>query len=83
MSCAIDWDMVALGRAGRFMKDDVAGVEQVMAACGYLAADPRPPGSAEYGSPDDRRIHVGRYRVFYEIDDAAEQITITHLGRTP
>jgi mRNA-degrading endonuclease RelE of RelBE toxin-antitoxin system len=26
---------------------------------------------------------IGRYRVFYEIDDATNKVTIIHLGRTP
>ncbi|WP_194893806.1 type II toxin-antitoxin system RelE family toxin [Catenulispora pinisilvae] len=28
-----------------------------------------------------RRIHIGRYRVLYEIDEAQQLITIARLGR--
>lgn len=81
MNYTIDWDMVALSRAAQFMKDDVTGVEQVVAACDLLAGEPRPVGSFAYGTPDVRRIHVGRYRVLYEIHEAQRQITIARLGR--
>ena len=81
MSYTIEWDMVALGRAAQFMKDDVTGVDQVVSACDFLAEDPRPAGSFAYGTPDVRRIHVGRYRVLYEIAAAKQQITIARLGR--
>lgn len=81
MSYTIDWDMDALGRAARFMKDDSIGGEQVVAACDLLAENPQPTGSFAYGTPDVRRMHVGRYRVLYEIDEARQQITIARLGR--
>lgn len=81
MSYTIDWDMGALDRAAQFMKDDVTGVERVVAACDLLAENPRPTGSFAYGTPDVRRIHVGRYRVLYEIHETHQQITIARLGR--
>ncbi|MGW7636130.1 type II toxin-antitoxin system RelE family toxin [Streptomyces decoyicus] len=52
-----------------------------MDAVDLLADQPRPDGTAEYGSPDIRRMHVGRYRVLYEIFDATVTIVIIHLGR--
>ncbi|MBS2531471.1 type II toxin-antitoxin system RelE/ParE family toxin [Catenulispora sp. NF23] len=81
MSYTIDWDMVALNRAAQFMNSDVAGVEQVVSACDLLAENPRPTGSFAYGTPDVRRIHIGRYRVLYEINEAQQRITIARLGR--
>lgn len=53
-----------------------------MDAVDLLADSPRPPGTAEYGSPDLRRMHVGLYRVMYEITEAAVTIVVIHLGRT-
>lgn len=81
MNYTIEWDMVALNRAAQFMRDDVAGVDQVVSACDFLADDPRPEGSFAYGTPDVRRIHVGRYRILYEIDETKQLIKIARFGR--
>ncbi|MFD5750138.1 type II toxin-antitoxin system RelE/ParE family toxin [Streptomyces sp. NPDC127033] len=48
-----------------------------------LAADPCPSGSFAYGSADERRLHIGNYRVLYVIDEGVIRILVTHLGRTP
>ncbi|MFD6278863.1 type II toxin-antitoxin system RelE/ParE family toxin [Streptomyces sp. NPDC060209] len=52
-----------------------------MDAVDLLADSPRPEGSAEYGAPTLRRMHVGRYRVMYEITDAAVTVIVIHVGR--
>ena len=44
-----------------------------------LADDPRPAGSFPYGSPDLRRLRVGRYRVLYQI--TADAIAVRHIAR--
>ena len=44
-----------------------------------LADEPRPAGSFPYGSPDRRRLRIGRYRVMYDI--TAEAVSVWHLGR--
>ncbi|MFC8717635.1 type II toxin-antitoxin system RelE/ParE family toxin [Kitasatospora sp. NPDC057198] len=82
MSFTITWDEPAINAAARFLKDDPEGVRQVMDAVDLLADYPRPPGSSAYGSPDLRRMHVGRYRVMYEITEATVTIVVIHLGRT-
>lgn len=76
-----------LGRAGHRRRrsvpqDDPDGLRQLMDAVDLLADQPRPPGSAEYGSPNLRRMHVGRYRVMYEITEATVTIVVIHIGRT-
>ncbi|MDH6145299.1 mRNA interferase RelE/StbE [Kitasatospora sp. GP30] len=81
MSFTIIWDEPAINAAARLLKDDPEGPRQVMDAVDLLADSPRPPGSAEYGSPDLRRMHVGRYRVMYEITEATVTIVVIHLGR--
>ena len=45
--------------------DDSPGIRAVLDAIDQLADDPRPDGSFPYGSPDLRRLRVGRYRVLY------------------
>lgn len=50
-----------------------------MDAVDLLAENALPKGSTPYGSPTLRRIHVGRYRVMYEIQNA--QVIVIHLGR--
>ncbi|MGW4646437.1 type II toxin-antitoxin system RelE family toxin [Kitasatospora sp. NPDC004289] len=81
MTHRITWDEHAINAAARFLKDDPDELRQVMDAVDLLADDPRPTGSAAYGSPDLRRMHVGRYRVMYEIADSTVTIVIVNLGR--
>ena len=81
MSHEITWEPRAVAAASHFIEDDKDGLIQVLAAADMLAADPRPEGSFAYGSPDVRRIHVGRYRLLYEIDDQTEKLHVIHLGR--
>ncbi|WP_327075605.1 type II toxin-antitoxin system RelE/ParE family toxin (plasmid) [Kitasatospora purpeofusca] len=82
MSWTIVWDEPAINAAARFLKDDADGLRQVMDAVDMLADSPRPAGSTEYGSADLRRMHVGRYRVMYEITENTVTIVVIHLGRT-
>ena len=81
MTHRIVWDEHAINTAARFLKDDPDGLRQVMDAVDLLADNPRPTGTAEYGSPDLRRLHVGRYRVLYEITDVTVTIVVLHIGR--
>jgi hypothetical protein len=37
------------------------------------------PGRSPYGSPDLRRLRVGRYRVLYEF--TGDVVTIRHIAR--
>ncbi|WP_435227418.1 type II toxin-antitoxin system RelE family toxin [Streptomyces sp. Tue6028] len=82
MTYKITWDEPAINTAARFLKDDPDGLRQLMDAVDLLADNPRPDGSTAYGSPDLRRMHVGRYRVMYEITDTTITIVIIHIGRT-
>lgn len=83
MTYEIFFEPHALDAAARFLKDDPAGLTLLLDAIDELAHDPRPVGSAPYGSPDLRRLRVGGYRVLYAVDDDAIRILVTHLGRTP
>ncbi|MFI8294192.1 type II toxin-antitoxin system RelE/ParE family toxin [Streptomyces sp. NPDC085614] len=79
MSHEAIWEPEALAQAERFAKDDPTGVRQVFTAVDRLVEEPRPDGA--FGSTDLLRIHVGRYRVMYEINDQETRISIIHLGR--
>lgn len=81
MTYSIVWDESAIDAAARFLKDDPDGLRQLMDAVDLLADQPRPEGSTPYGSPDLRRMHVGRYRVMYEISEATVTIVVIHVGR--
>ncbi|MFG2439673.1 type II toxin-antitoxin system RelE/ParE family toxin [Streptomyces sp. NPDC048508] len=81
MTYAIVWDKSAIDAAARFFKDDADELRQLMDAVDLLADRPRPEGSTPYGSPDLRRMHVGRYRLMYEITEATITIVVIHVGR--
>ncbi|MFG2987019.1 type II toxin-antitoxin system RelE/ParE family toxin [Streptomyces sp. NPDC048258] len=81
MTYAITWDEAAIDAAARFLKDEPDGLRQLMDAVDLLGEQPRPEGSAEYGSPDLRRMDVGRYRVLYEITETTVTIVVIHVGR--
>ncbi|MFD7526509.1 MULTISPECIES: type II toxin-antitoxin system RelE/ParE family toxin [unclassified Streptomyces] len=81
MTYLITWDEHAIDQAARFLKDDPDGLRQLMDAVDLLADNPLPQGSTPYGSPALRRVHVGRYRVLYEIAEARVTIIVIHVGR--
>lgn len=78
MTRPVVWSERALDSAAGFLGDDSQGLRQVLDTVDRLADDAQPKDSVEYGSPDLRRLRVGRYRILYEINDA---ITVIHLGR--
>jgi mRNA interferase RelE/StbE len=80
---AVSWDEVALDAAAGYLADDAPGLAVVMDAADELAANPRPAGAAEHGNPDRMRLHAGRYRLWYDIDDARRTVTIIRCGRLP
>ena len=46
-----------------------------------LADDPKPSGSTKLqGSVDSWRVRVGDYRIIYEVDEAAGEITVTRVA---
>lgn len=60
--------------------DDVVAARQVMAAVKALVQDPTPPGSVHWGDSLIYRLHVGDYRVLYEVGDV---VRVWSLGRVP
>jgi mRNA interferase RelE/StbE len=81
VSRQVIWEVQAIDQAAGFLRDDPAGVREMLDVVAVLADDPRPAGSFPYGSPDRRRLHIGRYRVMYDI--TAEAVSVWHLGRGP
>lgn len=81
MSYEVTWSERALDQAAGFLKDDPVGLEQLLSAVDLLADDPRLAGTTEYGSPDVRRLHVGRYRVLYDVNDTTVTVVVIHAGR--
>ncbi len=79
MSLRVEYDERAIGQAAAFLGDP-QGLREVLDAIDRLADDPRPAESSfPYGSPDLRRLRVGRYRVLYEITEDA--VAIRHIAR--
>lgn len=81
MTYQVIWDDPALATAAKFAKDDPEGLQQVFTSVDLLADDPRPSGAAAYG-PTMCRMHVGLYRVIYEITESTVMVMVLHLGRT-
>lgn len=79
MRYEVIWEPEALAQAERFAKDDPAGVRQVFTVVDRLSDDPRPDGA--FGSAGLLRVHVGSYRVMYEISDRQVRVSVIHLGR--
>ena len=78
MSLRVEYDERAIGQAAAFL-DDPQGIRAVLDAIDRLGDDPRPAGSFPYGSPDLRRLRIGRYRVLYEITE--ETVAVRHIAR--
>ncbi|MFW6197362.1 MAG: type II toxin-antitoxin system RelE family toxin [Myxococcota bacterium] len=81
MTYAIVWADEAFRAAQTYMVDDPEGLAQVFDTVDLLAENPRPAEAFAWGT-DRFRIHVGRYRVIYEITEKAIAIHVIHLGRT-
>ena len=62
---------------GKLPADERARVSN---ACCDLAGDPRPSGSRKLTGRPGMRIRVGSYRVIYEVDDPAREVTVMHVG---
>lgn len=82
MTYEVIWSERALDQAAGFLKDDPEGLDQLFQSVDLLAGDPRPEGTAEYGTPDRRRLRSGRYRVLYDVDDNTVTVVMIHAGRT-
>jgi mRNA interferase RelE/StbE len=79
VSRQVIWEAQAIDQAAGFLRDDPAGVREMLDAVARLADEPRPAGSFPCGSPDRRRLRIGRYRVMYDI--TAEAVSVWHRGR--
>ncbi len=80
MTYTIVWADEAFAAAQTYMTDDPDGLAQVFDAVDLLASEARPPGAFTWGV-DRYRIHLGRYRVIYEITEQTVTIEVIHLGR--
>lgn len=79
MTYEVIWEPEALTQAEHLAKTDPDGVRQVFTAVDRLSRNPRPRGA--FGSSDMLRIHIGAYRVLYEINDRQVRVSVIHLGR--
>lgn len=83
MSADVIFQPAARRALTQLRKADREGVDQVLDAINLLLGNPRPPGSQPYGS-GYCRIHVGRYRVLYQVlDGSPVVISIETVGKVP
>ena len=54
--------------------------ERLRGAIWELGDDPKPHGCRKLSGRDGWRIRVGDYRVIYEIDDEAREVTVLDVG---
>ncbi len=54
--------------------------ERARDAIWSLIEQPRPHGCRKLVGRDGWRIRVGNYRIIYEVDDAANIVTVLHVG---
>lgn len=80
MSYEIVWADQALAAAQAYLDDDPDGLARAFDVVDLLAHDPRPGGAFQWGT-ERYRLHIGHYRVIYEIVDKTVTITVIHLGR--
>jgi mRNA interferase RelE/StbE len=77
----MSYEVLILRRAQKELADlpkvDYGRVRDAVAA---LAVDPRAAGCKKLVGREGWRIRTGDYRVIYEIEDAAEKITVLHIG---
>ncbi|MFE7130952.1 type II toxin-antitoxin system RelE/ParE family toxin [Streptomyces sp. NPDC057638] len=66
---------------GAIATDDNAASVRARARRADGTLKTRPRGA--FGSPDMLRIHIGAYRVMYEINDREIRVNVIHLGRVP
>ena len=55
------------------------GAARVIAALRGLAAAPRPSGASKLVAVEGYRLRVGEYRVVYDVDDAAQVVTVYRI----
>jgi mRNA interferase RelE/StbE len=79
VSLQVVWEAQAIDQAAGFLRDNPDGVGEMLDAVVRLADESRPAWSFPYGSPDRRRLRVGRYQVMYDI--TAETVSVWHLSR--
>ena len=74
MSRQVIWEAQAIDQAAGFLRDDPNGVREMLTRSPGSPMRPAPAGSFLYGSPDRRRLRIGRYRVMYDI--TAETVSV-------
>lgn len=62
-------------------RGDRLAAKRIRAAVNALVRDPAPSGSVPLGGGLVRRLHIGDYRVLYEVTDDA--VRVWSLGRMP
>jgi mRNA-degrading endonuclease RelE of RelBE toxin-antitoxin system len=60
---------------------DRLAAKRVRAAVSALARDPEPPGSLHLSGSSFHRLHIGDYRVLYDLDD--DTVRVWSLGKAP
>ena len=79
MSYAVIWLTGAMTSYRRLRTADPDGAKRIASTIAGLASDPYPAESNALGRTKFRRIRLDRYRVLYEVSDAA--VRVMHVRR--
>jgi mRNA interferase RelE/StbE len=71
----------ANGQRKQFAREDPEGMRAVRSAIGDLAEDPYPATSFPPGRVSERRLTVGRYRVWYVVE--GQRVFVRRIGKAP
>lgn len=67
----------------RILAADKATFRRAASAILSLAADPYPDGAVAWGTSGIWRLHEGRIRITYEVDEEAQAVYILSVGLVP
>lgn len=81
MTYRVEVEPSALSAATRYLKDDPASVENLLAAIDGLESNPKPMESRPWG-PSYRRAHFGAWRVLYFLDEVERLVRVVNIGKS-
>lgn len=80
MNLTVIYRETASAALRRLRAGDRAVFDRTRAACRALGDDPSPDGAVAWGSSGIWRLHEGRIRITYEVDEEAQAVYIISVA---